>query len=148
MARTDEDNSENGNAIGLLFTYGKFRMVDLADLTWNREIELNVPNNPIGFVDLFMVSHHGNNLELARAGRRAALAGGAHGTMAPERSEPLRIGSSCGRRRGCRLSICRTIRQWQAENPPEEFIANIVQDGKPADGKCSRCRWTRMPTSP
>jgi beta-lactamase superfamily II metal-dependent hydrolase len=61
-ARQNEDVSENANAIGLLFTFGKFRMLDLADLTWNRERELMCPNNPIGTVDLFMVSHHGNDI--------------------------------------------------------------------------------------
>jgi hypothetical protein len=37
-------------------------MLDLADVTWNKEIALMCPNNPIGTVDLFMVSHHGNNI--------------------------------------------------------------------------------------
>ena len=58
----DEDRSENGASIGLLFTYGSFRMLDLADLTWNREIALMCPSNPIGTVDLFMVSHHGHGI--------------------------------------------------------------------------------------
>jgi competence protein ComEC len=61
-ARTDEDISENANSVGLLFTFGKFRMIDLADLTWNKELALMCPNNPIGTVDLFMVSHHGNDI--------------------------------------------------------------------------------------
>lgn len=60
--RGDEDTSENGASIGLLFTFGRFRMLDLGDLTWNRELELVCPNNPIGTVDLFMVSHHGHNI--------------------------------------------------------------------------------------
>lgn len=58
----DEDASENGHAIGLLFTFGTFKMLDLADLTWNRELELMCPNNPIGTVDLLQVSHHGNDI--------------------------------------------------------------------------------------
>ncbi len=59
--RLNEDLSENAYAIGLLFTYGRLRMLDLADLTWNREKELMCPNDPIGPIDLLMVSHHGND---------------------------------------------------------------------------------------
>ena len=36
-------------------------MVHLGDLTWNKEFELMCPANPIGKVDLLMVSHHGLN---------------------------------------------------------------------------------------
>jgi competence protein ComEC len=60
--QANEDTSENAASVGLLYTFGKFRMLDLADLTWNKEIALMCPNNPIGTVDLFMVSHHGNNV--------------------------------------------------------------------------------------
>jgi competence protein ComEC len=59
--REKESASENAASVGLLYTFGKFRMLDLADLTWNKEIALMCPNNPIGTVDLFMVSHHGNS---------------------------------------------------------------------------------------
>lgn len=44
-------------------------MLDLADLTWNKERALMCPNNPIGTVDLFMVSHHGN--DISNQGQRA-----------------------------------------------------------------------------
>jgi hypothetical protein len=40
-------------------TFGKFRVAHLGDLTWNKEFELMCPNNPVGTVDLFVVSHHG-----------------------------------------------------------------------------------------
>ena len=78
--RTNEDDSENGHAIGLLFTFGKFRMVDFADLTWNRELQLMCPNDPLPTVDLFMVSHHGNDISnspaLVNAAARACLGDG------------------------------------------------------------------------
>ena len=60
--KVNEDASENAASVGLLYTFGKFRMLDLGDLTWNKEIALMCPTNPIGTVDLFMVSHHGNNI--------------------------------------------------------------------------------------
>jgi competence protein ComEC len=53
------DASENAQSVGLLITYGKFRFLDLGDLTKKKELELMCPNNPIGTVDLFLVSHHG-----------------------------------------------------------------------------------------
>lgn len=54
-----EDASENGRSLGLLITYDKFRVIDLGDLTKKKELELVCPNNLIGTVDLFVVSHHG-----------------------------------------------------------------------------------------
>ena len=40
-------------------TLGKFRSVNLADVTWNLEKELMCPNNPIGHVEVYLTSHHG-----------------------------------------------------------------------------------------
>ena len=57
-----EDKSENARSLGTLITYGKFRMIDLGDLTWNKEHELVCPNNKIGTVDVYLTTHHGMNL--------------------------------------------------------------------------------------
>jgi beta-lactamase superfamily II metal-dependent hydrolase len=58
----DEDQSENACSIGLLFKFGNFKMLDLADLTWNKELDLVCPVNLLGAVDVFMVSHHGHEI--------------------------------------------------------------------------------------
>jgi beta-lactamase superfamily II metal-dependent hydrolase len=50
---------ENGQSLGSVITYGRFRAIDLGDLLWNNEADLMCPNNPIGPVDLYLVSHHG-----------------------------------------------------------------------------------------
>ncbi|MGD0578706.1 MAG: MBL fold metallo-hydrolase, partial [Bryobacteraceae bacterium] len=50
---------ENARSIGFVLTFGKFRTADLADLTWNKELDLVCPVNAVGPVDLFIVSHHG-----------------------------------------------------------------------------------------
>ena len=50
---------ENAQSVGSIVTFGKFRVAHLGDLTWNKEFELMCPKNPIGTVDLFIVSHHG-----------------------------------------------------------------------------------------
>lgn len=62
-----DDPSENSASIGMLITYGKFRFLDLGDLTKKKELDLVCPNNPIGRVDVFLVSHHGLNQSNSRA---------------------------------------------------------------------------------
>lgn len=60
--RKAEDSSENGRSIGVLITFGKFRFVDLGDLTWNKELDLACPQHMIGPVDLYLTTHHGMDL--------------------------------------------------------------------------------------
>ena len=55
----EADPTENAQSVGSVIWFGKFRVAHLGDLTWNKEFELMCPNNPIGTVDLFIVSHHG-----------------------------------------------------------------------------------------
>jgi beta-lactamase superfamily II metal-dependent hydrolase len=60
--RHEVDKSENARSVGILIGYGDFRMVDLGDLTWNKEFDLVCPANMIGAVDVYLVSHHGMNM--------------------------------------------------------------------------------------
>ncbi len=53
------DPSENAQSVGLVISYGKFRLVDLGDLTWNKELDLMCPNNKLGTTDVYLTSHHG-----------------------------------------------------------------------------------------
>lgn len=53
------DPSENARSLGLVLQFGKLRIVDLGDLTWNKELELMCPDNKLGHADIFVVSHHG-----------------------------------------------------------------------------------------
>jgi len=50
---------DNGESAGFVLAYGRFRTVDLGDLTWNGELDLMCPTNRIGTVDLYLTSHHG-----------------------------------------------------------------------------------------
>ena len=65
------DNTDNAASLSFLVTFGHFRFLCCGDLTWNIEAKLMIPNNPIGQVDMFMVTHHGlpssNNPVLVRA---------------------------------------------------------------------------------
>lgn len=53
------DPTENARSAGIVIDFGKMRIVDLGDLTWNKELELMCPENKLGRADLFVVSHHG-----------------------------------------------------------------------------------------
>lgn len=138
------DPSENAQSVGLLYTFGKFRMLDLGDLTWNKELELMCPNNPIGTVDLFMVSHHGND-----ASNSPALIHALRPKVTIVNNGPRKIGapvvlktiqSSPGLQAAYQLHWSENA---PADNPPDAFIANLKDspDGKwikisvDADGK-------------
>lgn len=54
-----DDPTDNARSISLLLSFGKFRFLCCGDLTWNTEAKLMTPRNPIGQIDLFMVTHHG-----------------------------------------------------------------------------------------
>jgi competence protein ComEC len=53
------DQTENARSLGILITFHKLRILDLGDLTWDKEMELMCPTNKIGHIDLLIVSHHG-----------------------------------------------------------------------------------------
>ena len=56
------DPSENARSLGIVVEFGKLRIVDLGDLTWNKELELMCPTNKLGRADIFVVSHHGMDI--------------------------------------------------------------------------------------
>jgi len=127
------DATENAQSLGLLFTFGKFRMVDPGDLSWNKELELMCPNNPVGNVDLLMIGYHG-----ADAANSPALIHSLGPRVTIMDNGPRKVGSP---------SVLKTIKaspglqaayqlHWSVnapdDNPPDEFIANLKDspDGK------------------
>jgi competence protein ComEC len=66
-AAASDDATENARSVGVLITYGKFRFLDLGDLTKKKELELACPNDLLGTVDLFLVTHHGADLSNPKA---------------------------------------------------------------------------------
>jgi len=129
VKRKDDDPSENAQSIGLLITYGQFRMIDLGDLTWNKELGLACPDNKIGTVALYLSTHHG--LDLSGA---PPLVQGLH---------PLVAIMNNGARKGGTPEAWQTMHSspglldiWQlhyaleagkANNAPEAFIANLEE---------------------
>src|SRR6476620_4027823 len=59
VKRHDPDPGENAQSVSSFITFGKFRIVHMGDLTWNKELELMCPNNRLGTTDVLIVSHHG-----------------------------------------------------------------------------------------
>jgi beta-lactamase superfamily II metal-dependent hydrolase len=53
------DTTENQRSLGFLLTFGKFKFLDVGDLTWDKEMELACPLNKLGTVTLMQATHHG-----------------------------------------------------------------------------------------
>jgi competence protein ComEC len=58
---------DNAYSVGFVLSFGRFRTIDLGDLTWNHEGQLMCPANRIGTVDLYLTTHHGINQSNAPA---------------------------------------------------------------------------------
>lgn len=54
------DTSDNSASVGMLFTFGTFRFLDLGDVTQDLEFQMACPVNRIGEVDLYLTTHHGS----------------------------------------------------------------------------------------
>jgi len=125
------DATENARSVGTLIRFGNFRIIDMGDLTWNKEHELVCPNNKIGTVDLYIVSHHGSDLSGS-----PAFVQGIHPRVAIMDN---------GARKGGSASVWQTIHTspglediWQLHyaiaggkdnNAPDTFIANTDEQG-------------------
>jgi competence protein ComEC len=85
-----DDPTENARSAGILVTFGKFKFLDLGDLTGAKEMALVCPNNPIPPIDLYLVNHHGMNLSNSHVlvdaihPRVAIMNNGAHKAGSPE----------------------------------------------------------------
>jgi competence protein ComEC len=122
-----ERDVEDNQSIGLLFTFGPFRMLDLADLEAHHSHELVCPANLIGPVDAYHVNVHGQFKGMA-----AELVGAIRPAVAI-------MGN--GARKGADPATWPILRAapgladiWQTHyselgtadtNPPADFIANI-----------------------
>ena len=52
-------DADNGESAGFVMAFGRFRTVNLGDLTWNGELDLMCPTNRIGSVDVYLTSTMG-----------------------------------------------------------------------------------------
>ena len=122
----DPDPSENAQSIGSLITFGKFRAIDMGDLTWNKEYALACPVNLVGAVDLYLTTHHGlnqsNNPALVDAlhPRVAIMNNGARKGGSPEAWQTVR--DSPGLRDLWQIHT--SVEGGAGHNVSEQFIAN------------------------
>ncbi len=125
------DPTENARSAGILVTYGKFKFLDLGDLTGQKEVSLVCPRNPIGAVDLYLVTHHGMDLSNSRAivdaihPRAAIMNNGAHKAGMPAAWQTVH--DSPGLRDLWQLHTAEN--SDAAHNSPEALIANPKGDG-------------------
>ena len=121
-----DDTSDNAKSVSLLLSFGPFRFLTCGDLTWNTEAKLVIPNNPIGKVDLFMVTHHGlnqsNNPVLVKAidPRVTVMCNGPTKGGDRQTLETLRQVKSLQ----AQFQLHRNINLSAGEQTPAEFIAN------------------------
>jgi hypothetical protein len=122
----EDDPSDNAASLSFLLTFGDFRFLCCGDLTWNVEAQLVTPNNPVGQVDLFMVTHHGlpssNNpaLVLAIDPRVAVMCNGPTKGGDPQTIDTLRKVKSLE----ALYQLHRNVKLDLEQQAPPEFIAN------------------------
>lgn len=126
---------ENKQSVGMVISLGKFRMVDFGDLTWNKEHDLACPNNLVGTIDLYVVSHHGQDISSL--------------PMLVHAMHPRVAVMDNGAKKGGAIATFETLKKsagledlWQLHyavdagdhNSPEQFIANMGVGGTAATG--------------
>lgn len=134
IEKKDADPTENARSLGMLITYGKFRLLDLGDLTWNKEMELVCPNNLIGTVDVYLTTHHGlfqsNNPALVHAvhPRVAIMNNGARKGGSPAAWQAIK--DSPGLQDMWQLHY--SIEGAKEHNVPDSFIVSLDEIGDAA----------------
>jgi beta-lactamase superfamily II metal-dependent hydrolase len=126
----DVDITENAQSVGSVVTFGRFRVAHLGDLTWNKESDLMCPNNRIGTVDLFVVSHHGqaiSNSEVLVHAIQPRVAIMNNGTRKGGQPEAMRVlHSAPGLEDLWQMHF--SLLSGQEYTVPGLFIANSVDD--------------------
>jgi beta-lactamase superfamily II metal-dependent hydrolase len=121
------DKTENLHSVGTLVSFGKLRILDLGDLTADKEKELMCPVNRLGKVDIYIASHHGNEqsgsvaLVHALAPRVAIVDNGQSKGGSPAALDIIK--SSPGLEAIWQLHY--SIESGDAHNAPLEFLANL-----------------------
>jgi competence protein ComEC len=125
-----EDKSENARSVGLLLSFGKFRTINLGDLTSRKETELACPENLVGTVDLYLTTHHGLNTSNAQEivhalrPRVAIMNNGAKKGGHPDVWKIIKASPGLEDLWQLHFSIA-----GKAEhNSPESLIANLAED--------------------
>ena len=126
----DPDPGENAQSVGTHVTFGRFRLVHMGDLTWNKEFDLMCPSNRLGTVDVFVVSHHGqpiSNSEVLVHALRPRVALLNNGTRKGGQPPAMRVlFSSPGLEDLWQLHFSQL--SGQEYTVPGMFIANVIDE--------------------
>jgi competence protein ComEC len=132
QTRAQDNTPNNYESIGVVVEFGRFRYLDLTDLTWNQEMDLVCPSNLLGAVSVYRTSRHGTDWSGAQVmvhsvRPRVAVMnnnptkGGTPGTFQIVKSSP-------GLQDFWQLHFSDNVAR--DVNSPESFIANFTdQDG-------------------
>jgi beta-lactamase superfamily II metal-dependent hydrolase len=125
----------DSRSLSLFLTYGRFKTIIMGDLTWNKEFELMCPNNPLGEVDVYLVSHHGSDTSGSSALVHALRPRAAIMNNGPRKGGAVQTFQILTR-------LPSSVDLWQnhysvpggqQHNRPEMFIANL-DEGAPLPG--------------
>ncbi len=125
----------DSRSVSLFLTYGRFRTIILGDLTWNKEFDLMCPTNPLGDVDVYLVSHHGSDTSGSGALVHALRPRAAIMNNGPRKGGAIQTFQILDR-----LPV--SVDLWQnhysvpggkEHNRPEAFISNL-DEGAPLPG--------------
>jgi len=137
-----DDPSDNFRSLGFRLSFGRFDFLDLGDLTWNVEHKLVCPKNLLGVVDVYQVTHHGNDdsnnpaLVAAVAPTVAVIDNGAKKGGSPSVYKLLRQTPSVKDI----YQLHRNVATKQADNAPPELTAN--------DEEACQGEWIRLRVDP
>ena len=124
------DATENAQSVGVHMTFGRFRLVHLGDLTANKEFDLMCPNNRLGDVDLFVVSHHGqpsSNAEVLVHAIQPRVALVNNGTRKGGQPDAMKVLFSAPRLQDV-WQLHFSLLSGQEHTVPGMFIANGVDE--------------------
>jgi hypothetical protein len=110
-------------------TFGKFRVMHLGDLTWNKEFDLMCPMNRVGTIDLFVVSHHGqpnSNSEVLVHGIKPRVAIMNNGTRKGGQPDSMKVIHSAPGLEDWQIHF--SLLSGQEYTVPGMFIANLTDE--------------------
>jgi len=138
------EGPENQFMVGALLTYGKFRFLDLADLDWEKEMELACPINRIGQVTIWQAGRHGAldgagapgllhaikpQVVVVDNGPRKGLGGGSTNSPKPSTRHYERIAAIPGIE-GIWQGHLSLLEKDKASNTSEDMIANFEESAE------------------
>jgi len=138
------EGPENQFMVASLFTYGKFRFLDLADLDWEKEMELACPVNRIGPVTIWQAGRHGAldgagapgllyaitpQVVIVNNGPRKGLGGGSAGLPKPQTQHYQRIAATPGIE-GIWQGHLSLLEKEKTSNTSDDMIANFEESAE------------------